>query len=309
MPILVLSMDLRSLMRWPEFTSFAAHSGPTMTLTGTSAKFAVLAVLFFIGSFFSWKYFHERAQKIERDVQQVVAARETKQLTRAEAEKEIVDSILKIDSTYRDRRALDYRSPILLERGRGYPLFAWLLFLLSLAPFFLTRGKAAAFLAPVCVVLEGIAFGSTEALTSQHYPGITLLGLTLTAGLMLSILVAFWLGALDGTNAFLVGAVGVIGAIVFAYIATMVARSFGYPVEYLHSGPKHWWTFVPMFLAVNTAICLSAVRQINDAIEAGAPQSLEWRAAVRIFVSFVALAKATHWFLRDQSRRRWRSFP
>jgi hypothetical protein len=303
---LLSDMDLRSLTRWPEFTNFENHSGPTMTLAGTSAKFAVLAVLFFIGAFFSWKYFHERAQKIERDVQQVVAARETKQLTRAEAEKELVDSILKIKSTYRDRRALDYRSPILFERGAGYPLFAWLLFFLALAPFFLSGDKKATFLAPVCVVLEGIAFGSTEALISQRYPGITLLGLTLAAGLMLSILVAFWIGVLDETNPFLVGAVGVIGAIVFAYIATAIARTFGYPVEYLHSGPKHWWTFVPMFLAVNTAICLFALRGITEAIEAGAPKWLEWRAATRIFVSFVALAKATRWFLKGQSRRSWR---
>jgi hypothetical protein len=113
-------------------------------------------------------------------------------------------------------------------------------------------------------------------------------------------------GVLDGTNAFLVGAVGVIGAIVFAYIATTVARTFGYPVEYLHTGPKHWWTFVPIVLAVNTAICLFALRAIIDAIEAGAPKWLEWRAAARIFFSFVALAKATRWFLKGQSRRSWR---
>jgi hypothetical protein len=293
-------------MRWPEFTNFAAHSGPTMTLAGTSAKFAVLAVLFFIGAFFSWKYFHERVQKIERDVQQVVAAREAKELTPQEAEKEIVNTILNINRTYQDRGALNYRSPILFERGAGYPLFAWLLFFVGLAPFFMSGSKKAAFLAPVCVLLEGIAFGSFEAVIWQRYPGITLLGLTLTAGLMLSILVAFWLGVLDATNPFLVGAAGVVGAIVFAYIATTVARTFGYPVEYLHSGPKHWWTFALIILVVDTAICLFALRQITEAIEAGAPKWLEWRAAARIFVSFVALAKGARWLLRDQSRRRWR---
>ncbi len=277
-----------------------------MTLAGTSAKFAILAVLFFIGAFFSWKYFHERAQKIDRDVQQVVAARESKQLTREQAEKEIIDSILKINETYRDRRALDYRSSVLFERGAGYPLFAWLLFFLGLAPFFMSCSKKATFLAPVCVVLEGIAFGSIEALIWRDYPGLTLLGLTLTAGLMLSIVVAFWIGVLDDTNPFLVGAVGVIGAIVFVYIVTAVARTFGYPVEYLHSGPKHWWSFVPVMLAVDTAICLFALRAITDAIEAGAPKWLEWRAAARIFLSFVALAKGARWFLKGQSRRSWR---
>jgi hypothetical protein len=306
MPISALDMDLESLTRWPEFRNFESHSGPTMTLAGTSAKFAILAVLFFIGAFFSWKYFHERGQKMERDVQQVVAARTTEPLTQAEAEKRLFDSILKINETYRDRRALDYRSPMLFNRGAGYPIFAWLLFFLGLAPFFMSGSQKATFLAPVCVVLEGIAFGSTEALIWREYPGLTLLGLTLTAGLILSILAAFWIGLLDDTNRFLVGAVGVIGAIGFAYIATTVARTFGYSVEYLHNGPKHWWAFVPVMLAVDTAIYLFALRAITDAIEAGAPKWLEWRAAARIFLSFVEIAKGARRFLKGGSRRRWR---
>src|SRR5688500_1232618 len=159
-----------------------------MTLAGTSAKFAVLAVLFFISGFFTWKHFHERAQRIERDVEQVVAARTTEPLTRQEAEKQLIDSILKTDNLYRDAHALDWRTPNLIERNLRYPLFAWLLFFLSSAPFFLSRNRKAAYLAPVCVVLEGIALGSIEALVWQRYPGITLLGLTLTGGLMLSIL-------------------------------------------------------------------------------------------------------------------------
>ena len=95
-PMSLKGMSLRSLMRWPEFRNFAAHSGPTMTVAGTSTKFAFLAVLFFIGAFFSWRHFHERAQQIERESLQVVAARSAGNISVEDAQKRMFVSFLAI---------------------------------------------------------------------------------------------------------------------------------------------------------------------------------------------------------------------
>jgi len=275
-----------------------------MTLAGTAGKVAILAVLFFTAAFFSWKHFHTRAQQMQRSFEPFVSARTLPDPSRAENADQIVKWIKQDREMQAERSLLDWRHYNGFGRQLRYPMFAWLLFFVGLATLFLNR-RWLAWLAPVCVALEGIAFGSLEILAEQRFPGLTLIALMITAGLMLSVLVAFGIGLVDDTNPFRLGATGVVGAIAFSYLATAALRFFGYPVEFLHSGPDTWRIFVPLVLAVETALCLFVCRKIRTAIDAGAPQWLEWEAALRIFISFIELARGIGWLLKSRSREAW----
>ena len=292
-------------MRWSELTEFSQHSGPTMTLRGTAGKVAVLAVIFFVAAFFSWQHFNARAQQLEREFDQIVEARTMQKVTGVQDAKH-VGAWLKRDMELQDdRRAANWRYPGGFDRELRYPLFSWLLFFIGLAFFFLSPRRVV-WLAPVCVAIEGVAVGSLELLTDQHYPGLTLIALAVTAGLMLSIIAALGTRLLDGTNSFLLGLVGVVGAIAFTYLATALLRGFGYSIEFIHDSSEESKFIFLVILTVDTGLCLVVCQKIREAIDSGAPKYLEWTAALRIFISFIEIARAARWFLKSRSSRQWR---
>jgi hypothetical protein len=284
------TMDLRRILKWSQVNTPGSSQEPKMTLQGISAKVALLTLCFFVGAMFGWGHFSKRAEKVKSNFPQM---QRTLTVSARSAEKPVEQMTSEEKVEYVRGTVPSW------TRGINYPIFAWLLFLLSVGLLFFPSDTAVKWLAPICVVLEGVAMGSLEVLLHERYPGATLVSLLLTTGLLLTCAIVLWSGVLDDHRLPMVIGVGIAGSLVFTWIATFVLSSFGYPVPFFNEKLGYWFSAAAVTTGINTFIVVMWWKAIRDDLQKGVPQVMEWRAALRVFVEFVYLIRR----LRSVARR------
>jgi hypothetical protein len=261
--------------RW-ELDKIECEDGPIMSFEGTVAKSLILLVLFSAGFLISWYHFH------------ILIAH--------------LSPVDKIKAIYHDMPAWEGSWPYVEFH---YPLYAWLLFFLFFGGTFLTK-CALVIVAPLSAAVLGVSCGSFECVLQNHYPYVSLISGLLVIGIFLGLIAIYWLG-FAGTdnentgNVIALFAAGAGGGLVFSYVATVVIRSFGVEVPFLHQMPANCNVFMLAGVVLGCGTVMNTFYEIQKAVEAGVPKWVEWRAAVCLFASFVILFKLVRRLLLHRS--------
>ena len=144
--------------------------------------------------------------------------------------------------------------------------------------------------APMYAAAEGLFVGAVSAIFEASYPGIVVQAVTLTMGILASLLMAYKSGLIKATENFKLGVVAATGGICLVYLANFVMRMFGMEgFGFIHeSGPMAiaFSAFVVVIAALNLVLDFDF---IESGVDAGAPKYMEWYGAFGLTVTLVWL--------------------
>lgn len=161
-------------------------------------------------------------------------------------------------------------------------------FILALITIFVA--KAAPYTSIPYALAEGLVIGGISATYETQFSGITIQAVTLTFGVLFSLLFAYKTRLIKVTPKFRVGVMCATGAIFLAYLATFVMRLFGMgDVLYMHSSG-----LIGILISVGIVIVAALNLVLDfDFIERGAkrnaPKYMEWYGAFGLMVTLVWL--------------------
>jgi uncharacterized YccA/Bax inhibitor family protein len=151
--------------------------------------------------------------------------------------------------------------------------------------------KVAPITAPLYAIFEGLALGGISFMYAQQYEGIVLNAISLTALILLSLLMAYRSGLIKPSENFKLGVVAATGGIFLVYLVSFIGSFFGMDLSILN--PTNGSMFSIIFsLVVILIASLNLVLDfdfIEEASENGAPKYMEWYAAFGLMVTLVWL--------------------
>lgn len=143
--------------------------------------------------------------------------------------------------------------------------------------------------APIYAVLEGLFLGGISGVFEARFPGIAIQAISLTAGTLFALLLAYRSGLVRATENFKLGVVAATGAIALVYLVGFVMSFFGGSIPMIHeSGTVGilFSLFVVVIAALNLVLDFDF---IESGAEMGAPKYMEWYAAFGLMVTLVWL--------------------
>ena len=151
--------------------------------------------------------------------------------------------------------------------------------------------KVAPITAPLYAIFEGLALGGISFMYAQQYEGIVLNAVSLTALILLSLLMAYRSGLIKPSENFKLGVVAATGGILLVYLVSFIGSFFGMDLSILN--PTNGSMFSIIFsLVVILIASLNLVLDfdfIEEASENGAPKYMEWYGAFGLLVTLVWL--------------------
>ena len=143
---------------------------------------------------------------------------------------------------------------------------------------------------PIYALLEGVALGGLSAFFESMYPGIVFQAVTLTFGVLFSLLFAYRSGLIKVTENFKLGVVAATGGIAVVYLISWLMNMFmGSGISMIHD---NGWMGIGFSLFVVVIAALNLVLDF-DFIESGArqgvPKYMEWYGAFGLIVTLVWL--------------------
>ncbi|MGI8937062.1 MAG: Bax inhibitor-1/YccA family membrane protein [Iamia sp.] len=143
--------------------------------------------------------------------------------------------------------------------------------------------------APLYAVAEGVFLGAISKAYETQYEGIVLQAVGLTIAVFAMMLVLYATGRIRVTPRFRLGVIAATGGIFLVYMVSFVVSLFGGNVPFIHdSGPIG--IGFSLFVVVIAALMLTLDFDFIDRAEqAGAPQHMEWFAALSLVVTLVWL--------------------
>lgn len=143
--------------------------------------------------------------------------------------------------------------------------------------------------APIYAVAQGAALGGLTSIFNMQWPGIAVQAISLTFGVLATMLVLYRTGVIKVTEKFRLGVFAATGAIALVYLVSMVLGFFGVTVPFLHQ---------PSAMGIGISCVIVGVAALNlvldfDFIEQGArnraPKVMEWYAAFGLMVTLIWL--------------------
>ncbi len=146
----------------------------------------------------------------------------------------------------------------------------------------------ARFFAPIYAVFEGLLLGAISAAYAMLYNGIVFHALLLTFGTLGCMLFAYKTGLIKVTARFQAGIITATAGIFFAYLGSMLLGMFGFASPFASTGPMG---IVISLVIVGVAALnlLLDFERVNQGVQNGAPEYLEWYSAFGIMVTIVWL--------------------
>src|SRR5690606_5678889 len=95
------------------------------------------------------------------------------------------------------------------------------------------KKTTAPYLAPVYAILQGSVLGALSSFFESQYSGIVLQAVVATAGVFVTLLLAYKTEIVRATENFKLGVVAATGGIAFIYIISFVLSFFGKTIPYL----------------------------------------------------------------------------
>jgi len=142
---------------------------------------------------------------------------------------------------------------------------------------------------PLYAGLEGLALGGISVVFETQYPGIVSQAVFLTFGTLGALLFAYRSGLIRATENFKLGVVAATGGIALVYLLSFVLGFFGVNIPLIHSSGTFgilFSLFVVVIAALNLVLDFDFIEQ---GVERGAPQYMEWYGAFGLLVTLVWL--------------------
>ncbi len=144
--------------------------------------------------------------------------------------------------------------------------------------------------APLYAVIEGVIVGTISSLFEAMYPGIVIQAVALTFGTLFALLFVYRARLIRATENFKLGLFAATGGICLLYLVNMGLRLFAsYSIPFIHeSGTAGilFSLFVVVVAALNLVLDFDFIEQ---GVERGAPQYMEWYAAFGLLVTLIWL--------------------
>ncbi len=147
----------------------------------------------------------------------------------------------------------------------------------------------AAITAPIYALLEGLVLGGLSAILEVNYPGIALQAVSLTFGVMFSLLLAYQSGKIRATDKFKRGVIIATGGIFVVYLVSFILGFFGIGNLAIFGSGLMGIGFSLIVIVVASLNLILDFDFIETAAREGAPKFVEWYGAFGLMVTLIWL--------------------
>ena len=139
------------------------------------------------------------------------------------------------------------------------------------------------------VILQGLVLGGITWIYEIYFPGIGILAVVLTLGILGAMLVIYRAGLISWSKNLQIAVYSSLSAIVLIYLVDIIGLFLGFRVPVIHEASPLGILF-SLFVVGIASLCLVADFDfIERGVERGAPKQLEWRAAFGLMVTLIWL--------------------
>ena len=144
-------------------------------------------------------------------------------------------------------------------------------------------------LAPIYAALEGLFVGSISAVYASLFDGIIFQAVTLTLGVLFTMLFIYKAGIIKVTNKLRSGIYMATGAIAIVYIVNIVLSMFGINLPFLHDASPIGIGISLLIIGVAAFNLLLDFDNFEKGEAYGAPAYMEWFSAMGLLVTLIWL--------------------
>ena len=138
-------------------------------------------------------------------------------------------------------------------------------------------------------ILQGLVLGGITWIYEIYFPGIGILAVVLTLGILGAMLVIYRAGLISWSKNLQIAVYSSLSAIVLIYLVDIIGLFLGFRVPVIHEASPLGILF-SLFVVGIASLCLVADFDfIERGVERGAPKQLEWRAAFGLMVTLIWL--------------------
>lgn len=151
------------------------------------------------------------------------------------------------------------------------------------------RPRSAGYTAPLYAVFEGLFLGTISAYFNASYGGIVFQAVSLTIGVLFTMLFLYRSGIIKVTEKFRMGVFAATGGIFLMYMLNLILSFFGAQFLYLENASL---LMIGISVAVVVIAALNLVLDfdfIDRASASGAPKYMEWYGAFGLMVTLIWL--------------------
>ena len=160
-------------------------------------------------------------------------------------------------------------------------------FILALVIIF--TGSTSPALISTYAILQGLVLGGITWIYEIYFPGIGILAVVLTLGILGAMLVIYRAGLISWSKNLEIAVYSSLSAILLIYIVDIIGFFLGFRVPVIHEASPLGILF-SLFVVGIASLCLVADFDfIERGVERGAPKQLEWRAAFGLMVTLIWL--------------------
>lgn len=143
--------------------------------------------------------------------------------------------------------------------------------------------------APIYALLEGLFVGSVTAVYGGLYGGIVFNAITLTLGILFTMLFIYKTGIIKVTDKLRMGVVMATAGIALVYLLNIILSFFGMSVPYLHQGGAIGIGISVVIIGVAAFNLLLDFDNFDKGEKFGAPAYMEWFSAMGLLITLVWL--------------------
>ncbi len=143
--------------------------------------------------------------------------------------------------------------------------------------------------APLYALIEGVILGTISLYFETTYPGIVGQAVTLTFGVLLSLLLVYKSGLVKVTDNFRLGIFAATGGIAVLYLIDFIMGFFGNHINFIYASTPIGIGFsvvVVMIAALNLVLDFDFIER---GAQQGAPKYMEWYGAFGLMVTLIWL--------------------
>lgn len=143
--------------------------------------------------------------------------------------------------------------------------------------------------APLYALVEGVILGGISSFFEAAYQGIVMQAVTLTFGVLLSLLLAYKSGLIRATENFKLGIVAATGGIMILYLVNLVMGFWGGQISFIYSSGPGGIIFSVIVVIIAALNLVMDFDFIEKGAERGAPKYMEWYGAFGLMVTLIWL--------------------
>jgi len=143
--------------------------------------------------------------------------------------------------------------------------------------------------APLYALIEGVILGGISSFFEATYQGIVMQAVTLTFGVLFSLLLAYKSGLIRATENFKLGIVAATGGIMVLYLVDLIMGIWGRHVSFIYSNGPAGIIFSVIVVVIAALNLVMDFDFIEKGSEQGAPKYMEWYGAFGLMVTLIWL--------------------